>query len=119
MVKSRKELQKERKEQRDEEEKQAARKQREEIAAARKAAQQLVRDQLKAQRDLVRSEARKAEAQVRGVICCGLYYRGCRVVVAVMVSVRSPGALDAPWGWTWTRGCCFCCARRSNAMLVA
>lgn len=98
MVKSRRELQKERKEQRDEEERQAARKQREEVAAARKAAQQVVREQLKAQRDLVRSEARKAEAQASGDLFWGILSSVCRVVVAVVVVfVRSLGALGAPW----------------------
>lgn len=135
MVKSRRELQKERKEQRDEEERQAARKQREEVAAARKAAQQVVREQLKAQRDLVRSEARKAEAQASGDLlwgilssvscsdCCGgvRSVAGCawRTVAHCGALWRTVAHRGAPWGWTWTRGCCFRGARRSKAMLVA
>lgn len=63
MVKSRREVQKERKEQRDQEEKAAALKVQVEAAAARKAAQQAARTQLKAQRDLAKAEARKAETQ--------------------------------------------------------
>ncbi|CAM9371438.1 unnamed protein product, partial [Sphacelaria rigidula] len=69
VVKSRKELQKERKEQRDQEERAAAErallKAQSEAAAARRAAQQLAREALKAQREMKRAEARKTEAQRR------------------------------------------------------
>lgn len=78
VVKSRREVQKERKEQRDQEEKAAALKVQAEAAAARKAAQQAARSQLKAQRDLAKAEAKKAETQASawraggGVVCVRL-----------------------------------------------
>lgn len=76
VVKSRREVQKQRKEQRDQEEKAAALKVQAEAAAARKATQQHARSLLKAQRDLAKAEAKKAEAQASarrlgggGVVC--------------------------------------------------
>ena len=70
MVKSRRTLRRERKEQRGLEEKAAAqraqRAQREAVAA-RKAAQQAVREQRQAQRELARAEICKVEAQARGL----------------------------------------------------
>ena len=93
VVKSRREVQKERKEQRDQEEKAAALKVQAEAAAARKAAQQAARSRLKAQRDLAKAEAQKAEAQAsvwrrvrRGVVCLcvhklSLFYTSTKYLV--------------------------------------
>lgn len=82
VVKSRPTLQKERKEQREQEEKLAAQKAMAEAAAARKAVQQAARDQLKAQRELKRTEAQARFFR----LCCGYP----KIISSVIVVVCLP-----------------------------